>query len=584
MSEKENQSFNERIASLEAQTKELQQQMDQLNSRLLLKSEKNRSKPAVQQPGSSFKMDYPWSHWKSEDWLSKTGIALVLFAVVFLFKYSIDQGWLTPVIRVWIGTGLGMLMITLGLFIYSKRNKFALVLIGGGIAALYITDFAAFQFYGIIPYTAAFSCMAAVTLLSLFLSVKKNRAILSIIGTIGGLGTPFLLYTDEGSIFGLITYTCLVIAGTIAIYMFRGWRSILLVSAAGGWLIFLISSGQVGQAADISLSDRSIVQAGIFFGLLAYWFVPVIRDVLRAENPGRWHTPSLDFLDKYGFQQLEKFINRFTHILVVVIPLAVLGLSHIIWDISDLKFGLFTLAGSSFFAAAFMILNKRDLAKLAYTHGLITILLLTLSIVQIFDGNLLFIGLAVEAAILHHVANKLSDSIIKAGAHFLFIITAFILLNRLSTIESSGLALLNKNALSDLAVMAVALSVISLLKNVSSIRLYGIITHLGFIALLAREFFALDSGQAYVTISWGVYAIILIFVAYKQKNDMCRMAGLTTLLLVVGKLFLVDLTYLKAIWRILLFFGFGGLFLILSYYMPGHWKSSSAKGNSSETK
>ena len=44
--------------------------------------------------------------------------------------------------------------------------------------------------------------------------------------------------------------------------------------------------------------------------------------------------------------------------------------------------------------------------------------------------------------------------------------------------------------------------------------------------------------------------------------------------LLVGKLFLVDLARLEAIWRILFFLGFGGLFLVLSYYFQARWKRS----------
>jgi uncharacterized membrane protein len=36
---------------------------------------------------------------------------------------------------------------------------------------------------------------------------------------------------------------------------------------------------------------------------------------------------------------------------------------------------------------------------------------------------------------------------------------------------------------------------------------------------------------------------------------------------VVAKLFLVDLALVDTIWRILLFLGFGGLFLVISYYL-----------------
>jgi uncharacterized membrane protein len=45
-----------------------------------------------------------------------------------------------------------------------------------------------------------------------------------------------------------------------------------------------------------------------------------------------------------------------------------------------------------------------------------------------------------------------------------------------------------------------------------------------------------------------------------------------TLLLVVGKLFVVDLAELETVWRILLFMGFGGIFLVLSYNFQHLWK------------
>jgi uncharacterized membrane protein len=41
----------------------------------------------------------------------------------------------------------------------------------------------------------------------------------------------------------------------------------------------------------------------------------------------------------------------------------------------------------------------------------------------------------------------------------------------------------------------------------------------------------------------------------------------------VAKLFLVDLAKLQAIWRVLLFMGFGAAFLALSYYFPSLWKA-----------
>jgi uncharacterized membrane protein len=46
-------------------------------------------------------------------------------------------------------------------------------------------------------------------------------------------------------------------------------------------------------------------------------------------------------------------------------------------------------------------------------------------------------------------------------------------------------------------------------------------------------------------------------------------AGLTTLLAVAAKLFLIDLSYVGVLWRIFLFLGFGAAFLLFSYYLSG---------------
>ncbi|MBD0356403.1 MAG: DUF2339 domain-containing protein, partial [Rubrobacter sp.] len=49
------------------------------------------------------------------------------------------------------------------------------------------------------------------------------------------------------------------------------------------------------------------------------------------------------------------------------------------------------------------------------------------------------------------------------------------------------------------------------------------------------------------------------------------LAGPLVSFLVVGKLFLVDLIGVEGIWRVLLFLGFGGLFLALSHFLRSLW-------------
>ena len=154
--------------------------------------------------------------------------------MAFLFKYSIDMGWLTEPVRIAFGLGLGTALLAIGLRFHKERRHFSHVLLGGSIATYYITGFAAFQLYHLVDYPVAFGYMALVTALAFVLSVRQSGVVLALIGAFGGLATPFLLYTDTVNVPGLMGYTCLLLAGTSAIFFFRNWHSLLWTTYSWG--------------------------------------------------------------------------------------------------------------------------------------------------------------------------------------------------------------------------------------------------------------------------------------------------------------------------------------------------------------
>ena len=106
------------------------------------------------------------------------------------------------------------------------------------------------------------------------------------------------------------------------------------------------------------------------------------------------------------------------------------------------------------------------------------------------------------------------------------------------------------------------------------------------IALLAwfyHELSFLENGQAYVSVSWGIYAIGLLIYGFTREKQSIRMAAMATIFLVVGKLFLIDLSQLQAIWRILLFIGFGSLFLLISYYLQRTFTDEESEDSTQQT-
>ena len=152
---------------------------------------------------------------------------------------------------------------------------------------------------------------------------------------------------------------------------------------------------------------------------------------------------------------------------------------------------------------------------------------------------------------------------------------------RLLIMPVEGTAILNTKALTDFGVVIAGLGASKLLKPPLERPLYRLSCHVAILGWLARELSTLPNGQGYVTIAWGVYAVALLILGLRLNLNDLRTVAMGTLLLVVGKLFLVDFAKSEAIWRIMLFLGFGGLFLVISYYFQALKKPDSESAGES---
>lgn len=507
-----------------------------------------------------------------EEWLNRIGVGLLLIGVAFLFKYSIDQGWLIPPVRSAIGLGVGMVLFGSGLGMRGKAGTMRQVLLGGGIATFYLTAFATFQLYAFMPQTVVWAFMVAVTLLSLSLSLKQDEAVLSVVGTLGALGTPFMLYSGEGSVMALVLYLVLVLSGASAIYMQKGWRMLLWSIAAGSIVLAVGIVNTTLAVEDTAAAEQWTLQGGVMAWMITAWLLPVGRELIIGRNPRWWQRSQASEPETTAGQLGAPRPASDIHLLSFLVPLFVLVLSLGIWDVSMQQAGAGAFMLATLAALVYWPLKNARVNGLASTHAMAGLVMLTIGLFLVLEGNVLFVILMAETAALRYVAYHTKDEKASVSSHLLFGIVIFWMFNLFRYGEVSDSFLMNMEALSQLTVMGIGgLLIPRWLEQADKKNIYRIACHIAFMIWIYQKGVVLDNGQAWITLAWGAYAVLLLLLGFIRYGRMARLAGMATIFIVVGKLFLVDLAKLQAISRILLFMGFGTVFLIIGYYWQFKW-------------
>jgi uncharacterized membrane protein len=149
--------------------------------------------------------------------LNRIGALALVIGIGFFLNYAFDNNWISEPVRVSIGGAIGIALLLIGeRFNRKKLQVFAQGLIGAGIAVLYLSVFASFNYYHIVSQTVAFAMMSAVTALTFFLAFRYDSLAVSLLGWAGGFLTPFLLSTGQANAVGLFTYILLLDIGLLA--------------------------------------------------------------------------------------------------------------------------------------------------------------------------------------------------------------------------------------------------------------------------------------------------------------------------------------------------------------------------------
>src|SRR5450432_319810 len=214
-------------------------------------------------------------------WLNRIGITALLIGISYFLKFAFDSNWIGPAGRVTIGLLAGIAVVVWSERFRSKGYKaFSYSLKAVGIGALYLSLWAAFQVYSLIPSGTAFVMMLAVTAATAAMALTQDAPLLAAFALTGGFTTPLLLSTGQNREVALFAYVVLLDLGTSFLVVFKPWRRLLVMSYAGTLLLY------VGWYSSFYTRDQlgvTIAFATLFFAIFA--IAPLVTLQPEGEIP-----------------------------------------------------------------------------------------------------------------------------------------------------------------------------------------------------------------------------------------------------------------------------------------------------------
>ena len=171
----------------------------------------------------------------------RVGLLILFIGLSFLARYATLSGLLPLELRLAAIGAVGVALLVFGFRQRDAKPGFGLALQGTGIAVTYLTVFAAFRLYGLVPPGIAFGLMILVCGFSCALALLQNSRALAVAAFAGGFAVPILLSTGQGSHVGLFGYYTVLNLAILFIAYRRNWRILNLLGflatfvVAGAW-------------------------------------------------------------------------------------------------------------------------------------------------------------------------------------------------------------------------------------------------------------------------------------------------------------------------------------------------------------
>lgn len=166
------------------------------------------------------------------NWVNRIGALTLVIGAAFFFKYAVDNEWIGPAGRILLGLLAGGLTCGFGFRTWLKGHSiFAQGICAAGLALLYLSLWAAYSLYHLVPAALAFGGMVSITLFSAALAWRFGAMAMAALGMAGGYFTPVLLSSGDYRPWFFSSYMFMLNAGWLWLARRRGWSRLEWLAA-----------------------------------------------------------------------------------------------------------------------------------------------------------------------------------------------------------------------------------------------------------------------------------------------------------------------------------------------------------------
>lgn len=224
--------------------------------------------------------------WWKEEWeilvggkvFNRIGAVALVLGIGFFLKYAFDHDWFLMWTRVTIGMIVGFALLGIGRLSRSKGLPiFAQGAVGAGIGTMYLTVYAADNFYGLVHPVVAMIWMSGVTIIAFQQALSYNSLATSWLAWFGGALTPFLFPMEVETPLKFYLYF-FVFTLTLLTLLWRKpeWTPIYLAHVPITYIVLLKT---------VFFPNAQITHLS---AIICFWIAWMVWEYLQRRQVGNW--------------------------------------------------------------------------------------------------------------------------------------------------------------------------------------------------------------------------------------------------------------------------------------------------------